>query len=150
MAFGTASNTYKMPGITSAASLAAQSGPTSFVTTDANGNLAATSLNVPNIAGLNANVAALQQGVAVLQENLQHGLNQAYEGTAVAIAMSGSALPDRKRFAITSNWGNFRGTNAMSFIAQARISDNLVANAAFAGGFQYGGIGTRAGLTFAW
>jgi hypothetical protein len=31
MAFGTASNTYRMPGITSAASLAAQSGPTSFV-----------------------------------------------------------------------------------------------------------------------
>jgi trimeric autotransporter adhesin len=50
----------------------------------------------------------------------------------------------------SSNWGNFRGTNAMSFIAQARISGNIVANAAFTGGFQYGGIGTRAGLTFAW
>jgi hypothetical protein len=72
------------------------------------------------------------------------------QGTAVAIAMSGSALPSDKRFAITTNWGNFRGTNAMSFIAQARISDNLVANAAFAGGFQYGGIGTQAGLTFPW
>jgi trimeric autotransporter adhesin len=77
-------------------------------------------------------------------------LNQAYEGTAIAIAMSGSALPDNKRFAITTNWGNFRGTNAMSFIAQTRLSDNIVANAAFAGGFQYGGYGTRAGLTFAW
>jgi len=150
MAFGTASNTYRMPGITSAASLAAQSGPTMFVTTDANGNLAATNLSVPNIASMSANVTALQQNVALLNENLQHGLNQAYEGTAVAIAMSGSALPDNKRFAVTSNWGNFRGTNAMSFIAQARISDNVVANAAFAGGFQYGGVGTRAGLTFAW
>jgi len=99
---------------------------------------------------LNANVATLQQGFNILQENLQHGLNQAYEGTAVAIALSGSALSDTKRFAVTTNWGNFRGTNAMSFIAQARISDNIVANAAFAGGFQYGGIGTRAGLTFAW
>jgi hypothetical protein len=75
---------------------------------------------------------------------------KAYEGTAVAIAISGSALPDSKRFAITSNWGNFRGTNAMSLIAQARVSDNVVANAGFAGGFQYGGVGTRAGLTFAW
>jgi trimeric autotransporter adhesin len=150
MAFGTASNTYKMPGLTSAASLAAQSGPTFIVTTDANGNLAATSLSVPDISSLNANVSALQQNVALLQENLQHGLNQAYEGTAVAIAMSGSALPDNKRFAITTNWGNFRGTNAMSFIAQARISDNIVANAGFAGGFQYGEIGSRAGLTFAW
>ncbi|MFL6835058.1 MAG: hypothetical protein ACJ8F0_20965 [Xanthobacteraceae bacterium] len=150
MAFGTASNTYRMPGITSAASLAAQSGTTAFVTTDANGNLATTNFGPQNIAGLNASVAALQQGVNILQENLQHGLNQSYEGTAVAIAMSGSALPDTKRFAVTTNWGNFRGTNAMSFIAQARLSDNIVANAAIAGGFQYGGVGTRAGLTFAW
>jgi trimeric autotransporter adhesin len=86
----------------------------------------------------------------LLQQNLQQGLHQAFEGTSIAIALSGSALPDNKRFAITSNWGNFRGTNAMSLIAQARISNNWVANAAFAGGFQYGGIGTRAGLTFAW
>jgi hypothetical protein len=35
MAFGTASNTYRMAGIASAASLAAQSGPTYFVTSDA-------------------------------------------------------------------------------------------------------------------
>ncbi|MFL6833729.1 MAG: hypothetical protein ACJ8F0_14180 [Xanthobacteraceae bacterium] len=147
MAFGTTSNTYKMPGITSAASLAAQSGPVSLVTTDASGNLAATSLSVPDISALNANVSALQQNVRLLQENLQHGLNQAYEGTAIAIAMGGAALPDNKRFAVTTNWGNFRGTNAMSFIAQARISDNVVANAGFAGGFQYGGIGSRAGLT---
>jgi YadA-like membrane anchor domain len=115
-----------------------------FVTTDANGNLAATSFSPQSINQLSANVSS------ALQQNLQQGLNQAYEGTAVAIAMSGSALPDNKRFAITTNWGNFRGTNAMSFIAQARISDNLVANAGFASGFQYGGVGTRAGVTFAW
>jgi YadA-like protein len=139
-----------MPGLTSAASLAAQSGPTYVVTTDGNGNLAATSLSIPDISNLNANVAALQQNVAGLRYDLQQGLNQAYEGTAIAIAMSGSALPDNKRFAITTNWGNFRGTNAMSLIAQARVSDNIVANAGFAGGFQYGGWGSRAGLTFAW
>jgi hypothetical protein len=34
--------------------------------------------------------------------------------------------------------------------AEFSVSDNIVANAAFAGGFQYGGVGTRAGLTFAW
>ena len=37
---GTASDTYTAPGITSAASRAAQSGPLQVVTTDANGNLA--------------------------------------------------------------------------------------------------------------
>ncbi len=50
--------------------------------------------------------------------------------------------------AITTDWGNFRGTNAMSLIAQARVSDHVLANAGFAGGFQYGGVGARAGLTF--
>ena len=37
---GTSSNTYTTPGITTNASIAAQSGPLSVVTTDANGNLA--------------------------------------------------------------------------------------------------------------
>ncbi len=114
-----------------------------FVTTDANGNLAATSFSPQSINQLSANVSALQQ-------NLQQGLNQAFEGTAIAIAMGGSALPDNKRFAITTNWGNYRGTNAMSLIAQARISDDVAANAGFASGFQYGGFGSRAGVTLAW
>jgi hypothetical protein len=51
---------------------------------------------------------------------------------------------------VSTNWDNFRGTNVMSLILQARISDNVVANAGFAGGFQYGGYGMRAGMTFAW
>jgi hypothetical protein len=150
MAFGTVSNTYRMPGITSAASLAAQSGPTLFVTTDANGNLAAANFSPQTINQtinqLSATETVLQQDITILQADM----HKAFEGSAIAIAMGGSALPDNKRFAISSNWGNFRGTNAMSFIAQARVSDNIVANAGFAAGFQYGGIGSRAGLTFAW
>ena len=43
MAFGTAANSYTMPGITSLASRAAQSGPVEIVTSDANGNLATVS-----------------------------------------------------------------------------------------------------------
>ena len=146
-----------MPGITSAASLAAQSGPTLFVTTDASGNLAAANFSPQTINQLTNNVSVLNQDVSVLNQNIQQlfvleqaDMHRAFEGTSIAIAMSGSALPDNKRFAISSNWGNFRGTNAMSFIAQARVSDNIVANAGFAAGFQYGGVGSRAGLTFAW
>ena len=134
MAFGSASNTYRMPGLTSAASLSAQSGPTSFVTTDANGNLAATNFSMQSMSNLSANVSALQQDVAALQQNFDQGLHQAFEGTAIAIALSGAALPSDKRFAITTNWGNFRGTNAMSLVAQARISNDVVANAGLAGG----------------
>ena len=37
---GTTADTYSMPGVTSAASLAAETGPTRFFTSDANGNIA--------------------------------------------------------------------------------------------------------------
>jgi hypothetical protein len=103
-----------------------------------------------SVSSLTSNVAALQQGFNDLQQNLQRGLNQSYEGSAIAISMGASALPDNKKFAVTTNWGNFRGTNAMSLVGQVRITDNLVANAGFAAGFQYGGYGTRAGMTLAW
>ena len=139
MAFGTASNIYRMAGITSAASLAAQSGPTSVVTTDANGNLAAASFSGQDISVLQSNVATLQTQ-----------MRQAFEGTAIAIAMGGSALPSDKRFAVSTNWGTFRGQNAMSFGAQMRLSEYVVVNGGVAAGFAQGGVGGRAGLTVAW
>jgi hypothetical protein len=135
-----------MPGITSAASLAAQSGPTSLVTTDANGNLATTSFNPQDISALQTNVSALQSSVAILQGQMK----QAFEGTAIAIAMGGSALPSDKKFAITTNWGTFRGENAGSVVAQMRVSDHVVLNGAVGAGFAQGGVGGRAGVTLAW
>src|SRR5258708_6169891 len=123
ISIGTGSNTYRMSGITSAASLAAQSGPTSFVTTDALGNLAATSFNPQSISNLQNNVA---------------------------IAMGGAALPSDKKFAISTNWGTFRGENAMSLGAQMRLSEHVVLNGGVAAGFAQGGVGGRAGMTVAW
>jgi hypothetical protein len=114
MSFGTLSNTYRMSGITSAASLAAQSGPTQVVTTDAAGHLAAASFSGQDISLLQSNVTTLQTQ-----------MKQAFEGTAVAIAMGGSALPSDKKFAISTNWGTFRGQNAMSLGAQMRLRAGL-------------------------
>ena len=63
VAIGTAASTYTLPGITSAASLAAQVGPTSVVTTDAAGNLAATPFSglatSASVAALGAQVNGL-------------------------------------------------------------------------------------------
>src|SRR3954451_18881858 len=140
------SNTYQVAGVASAASLAAQSGPISFVTTDAAGHLASANLAVPDISGLQTNVAALQSSVGTLQMQMK----QAFEGAAVAIAMGGAALPSDKKFAISTNYGNFRGQSAMSFGAQLRLATNAVANVAVASGFQQGGIGSRAGVMIAW
>jgi hypothetical protein len=146
VAVGTAANTYTLAGVTSAASLAAQTGPTQVVTTDAFGNLAAASFTPQDISTLQSNVGVLQQNVSVLQTQMR----QAFEGTAIAIALGGASLPADKRFAISTNWGNFRGQNAVGVAAQYRITDYAVANLGVGGGFAQGGIGSRAGVTFAW
>lgn len=153
VAVGTATNTYTLAGVTSAASLAAQTGPTKVVTTDAFGNLAAASFTPQDISTLQSNAGVLQQNVSVLQQNvgvLQMQMRQAFEGTAIAIALGGGALPDNKKFAISTNWGNFRGQNAVGVAAQLRLTNYAVANIGVGGGFAQGGIGSRAGVTFAW
>ena len=135
-----------MAGITSAASLAAQSGTTRVVTADANGNLATASFSPQDISGLQTNVSVLQGNVATLQTQMK----QAFEGTAMAIAMGGGFLPNDKKFAISTNWGTFRGQNAASAVAHFRVTENVVLNGGVAMGFAQGGVGGRAGVTFAW
>jgi len=110
------------------------------------GNLAAASFTPQDISTLQSNVSVLQSNVSVLQTQMK----QAFEGTAIAISMGGMALPDNKKFAISTNWGNFRGQNAAGVSAQYRINNYAVANFGVGGGFQQGGIGSRAGMTFAW
>jgi hypothetical protein len=146
MMFGTASTIYAAPGITSAASRAAQSGPTQFVTSDASGNLATSNFGPQDIAGLKQDMTGLKQDVTGLKQDML----KSFEGTAIAIALSGSALPSDKRFAISTNWGNFRGQNAMSFAGQMRLNEAIVVNAGIAAGLQHSGIGSRVGATLAW
>ena len=128
-----------MPGVTSAASLAAQTGPTKFVTSDANGNIATGAYGPNDIASLQSSVAALQGDI-----------KRAYEGSAVAIAMGGAVLPDNKKFAISMNYGTYSGQNGAAFSALLRVSNNVVLNAGVGAGFAQGGVGGRAGVTVAW
>jgi len=123
------------------------------VTADAQGNLATANFAPQDISALQSNVSGLQQNVSVLQQNvtvLQQQMKQGFEGTAIAIALGGASLPSDKRFAISTNWGNFRGQNAVGVAAQMRLTNYAVANVGIGGGFAQGGIGSRAGVTFAW
>ena len=139
VAVGSATNTYTLAGVSSAASLASQTGSVRVVTADAQGNLATASFSPQDISGLQSDVGVLQQQ-----------MKQAFEGTAIAIALGGASLPADKKFAISTNWGNFRGQNAVGVAAQYRLSNYAVANIGVGGGFAQGGIGSRAGVTFAW
>ncbi len=139
MSLGTATNTYTAAGINSAASLAAQTGPTRVVTSDAGGNLATVDPNA-----IVTNSSAFQ--------GLQSDVQDATEGVAMAIALGGSGaiLPDDKDFAASLNYGTFDGQNAMSFSGVGRLSENIFLNAGVGTGLNQGTVGGRAGVTFAW
>ncbi len=70
---GTAANTYTTPGITSAASLAAQTGPTQIVTSDAAGNLAtntAAGLGLATTSQVNAQVGGINSQLGIVNSQI--------------------------------------------------------------------------------
>jgi autotransporter adhesin len=145
-AFGTASNTYTMAGITSAASKAAQTGPTQLVTSDSGGNLATTTLADLGLAST-ADIGAINSRL----DDLTTRSNRAYNGIAMAMAMAGvpTLLPGEK-LAMTMNYGTFEGTSGVALNAAFRLSDALQ----ITGGIGYGVneqiAGGRVGLRMAW
>jgi hypothetical protein len=70
MMMGTSDTTYAAPGITSAASAAAQQGTTKFTTTDAGGHLATTAYGPDDIANLNNQVTNINNNVNTLSANV--------------------------------------------------------------------------------
>ena len=151
--FGTASNTYTMPGITSAASRAAQSGPTQIVTSDAGGNLATTTLAGLGLAST-ADIAAINSRLSTMNgqiSDLYTRNNRANAGVAMAFAMAGvPTLLPTERFAATLNYGTFLGENGFAINAATRLADNVQ----LTGGFGYGAderiAGGRVGLRIGW
>jgi hypothetical protein len=135
-----------MPGITSAASLAAQSGPTFFATTDSAGHIASSSFGPQSIATLFNNFNSLQSQFNGLQSQVQ----KAFEGSAVAIALGGGLMPENKKFAITANYGNYNGYSAFGAVGYVRLTDNVYINGGVGVGLNKGDVGGRVGATFAW
>jgi hypothetical protein len=151
--FGTASNTYTMAGITSAASRTAQSGPTQLVTSDSAGNLATTTLaglglaSTTDIAAINSQLANVNGQI----NDLYGRSSKAYNGIAMAFAMAGvpTLLPHEK-LAVTMNYGTFEGTNGLALNAAVRLTESMQ----FTGGIGYGAnehiAGGRVGLRIGW
>ena len=145
---GTASNTYTAPGITSAASQAAQSGPLQVVTTDANGNLASDGGALfSNINILNSQIARINQNL----DQLNNDVKRLDGGVAMAMALGGVYLPEHQRFAIHTNVGFFNGSQAIGVQAIGRINQTFTAN----GGVAYdlngrAGVGGRVGISAGW
>ncbi|MGL9617305.1 hypothetical protein QRQ56_04845 [Bradyrhizobium sp. U531] len=145
VAVGTATNTYKMAGLTSAASTAAQTGTTSFVTTDAAGNLAATSFSPANF----------QNQINSLSSQILDNRIEARTGTAVALAAGSmpALLPGRK-FALSAGYGNFQGANAFAIGATALLYDSknyaIVGNVGGGVGLERSVAGGRGAVSLQW
>jgi hypothetical protein len=144
--FGTATNTYTMAGITSAASRAAQSGPTQIVTSDANGNLATASLADLGLAS-SGDINAINTRL----DDLDRRASKAFTGVAMAFAMAGvpTLLPSEK-FAATINYGTFQGAHGFAINTATRLTDNVQLTAGFGYGADERIAGGRAGMRVGW
>ena len=137
MTFGTGLNTYTAPGITSAASKAAQSGPLEVVTSDASGNLATDG---------GAIFSSLNKAFRKIDENSQ--------GIAIALAMGGISVPDSKNFSITAGYGNFDGTSAFASQMAVRLDQSMILTGGVGVGLAEGDasskVGGRVGVQVSW
>jgi autotransporter adhesin len=144
MVFGTRATTYVAPGITSAASLAAQSGPTNFVTSDSAGHLATASFGPSSISNMFSNVASLQSNVASLQSQIQTNQTEARRGIATAMAMNGYMLPSAPgKFTVQVSGGFFEGQSAAAATFAYRFNTAMPAvlfgSVGNGGGNEWGG-----------
>jgi hypothetical protein len=147
MALGTASSTYTMSGLPSAASAATQTGPLELVTTDSGGNLASDG---------GATQAAIAMNAAAINE-LRGDVNRAFrrlddqaEGIALAMAMGGLFMPSDKTFAISANMGFFDGKQAVAAQGAVRLDNVWVLQGGIGVGVDGGNVGGRIGISAAW
>jgi len=122
--FGTYSNTYTMPGITSWQSTAAQSGQLGLVTSDASGNLAS-------------------------DPGLYNQIGKNREGIAMAMAMGGFYIPEHKSMSAALNFGTWDGAWAVAGNFGGRVSDSFSVSGAVSVS-ETGLIGARAGGQLSW
>lgn len=156
VAIGNSANTYRLAGIASPASAAAQSGATAFVTTDASGNLAASAYGPSTIAGLGNRIDSVQAQVNNLEaktDSVQRYAIQtrkeARQGVAMAIAMATAPMPSAPgKTTWATNGATYRGEWAGGLAVAHRLPTCCVPIAVTAG-VAYGGdnaVGVRAGL----
>ena len=130
----------------SAASAAAQTGPTQIVTSDASGNLATSSLAALGLASA-GDVAAINSRL----DDLTGRSSKAFTGVAMAFAMAGvPSLMPNETFAATMNWGTFQSAHGLALNAAYRLHANIQVNGGIAYGLDERIAGGRAGIRVGW
>jgi trimeric autotransporter adhesin len=155
-----------------ASSTAAQNGQTFFATVDGTGTLgqgvatnslatqAALNTTNANVASLqtatNANTASINslQSLTAGQQaqitSLFSGLDKAYEGVAMGLAMESPSLPAGTNFGLSGGIGYFEKSTAGTMAFAARVGENASVSAGVGIGFDSGEVGARGGFQVAW
>jgi autotransporter adhesin len=145
--FGTASNTYTMAGIATAASRAAQAGPTSIVTSDNTGNLATRSLADLGLAS-QSDISGINGRLDALNGRINDVNREARGGIALALAASGLQFDTRPgKVSLSGGYGNFKGQSGFAVGLGYAVSESMRFNAAFTAA-QQGDIGARVGASW--
>lgn len=102
------------------------------------------------VAGINptdaVNVSQLNSAIGRVDQRADDNAS----GVAMAMALSGGFLPDKKRFAVATNYGTFDNSNAFAVSGYLRLTDNVIASGGVGYGVESDMAGGRAGLLFAW
>ncbi len=129
---GTSAETYTLPGVSSAASTAAQTGQLGLVTSDVSGNL------------------AYDPGLYDQIGENRRDIRDNKEGIAMAMALDAPYVPPNSSFAMSGRYGNFQGSSAVSMSGAVRASSALQFDAGLAYGVRRSKIGGTVGFTLNW
>jgi trimeric autotransporter adhesin len=66
------------------------------------------------------------------------------------MAMSGTAVPAGKRYAVSANYGTYRGANAFAGGVALRLTNYAEISGSLGIGVDHGDAGGRVGATIAW
>jgi trimeric autotransporter adhesin len=150
---GTSGTTYTAAGIASAASKTAQGAPTSLVTSNGSGDLAAYTFAELGLAS-SGDVSNLQSQI----NNLGRRDKELTEGIATIASLAQPILLPGQHFAMRAGWGGYDDANAVGFSAAGVVASNLLSNGrgtlTLDGGVGFGTsegeVAGRAGASFGW
>jgi hypothetical protein len=95
-------------------------------------------------------IASLSNQVAARFADVDRRLDRNASGVAMAMALTGSALPANKKAAIAVNYGTFEGQNAVALSSYLRIDDSTVVSGGISYGVDQNLVGGRFGMQWAW
>lgn len=153
IALGNTTTTVTMAGLGSAASAAAQTGTTKFVTGDSLGNLAYSTFSTADIANLQKSVADLTGQFSTIStqiEGLGRRAREADGGIAAAMALGGTMLLPDTSVSVSFNLATYRGEQGFSGAVVAKVRENVWVSGGIGGSTVKRSTGGRVGISFGW